>query len=80
MASAAARPLVTVQTLSSDMKTDQPTTVPLPHVMKAQKESSNPVIKHFTAYQKRISKEQRHQRKHHSKQKKMLKVKGGQKK
>ncbi|GJS22040.1 60S ribosomal protein L4 [Tanacetum coccineum] len=35
MASAAARPLVTVQTLSSDMKTDQPTTVPLPHVMKA---------------------------------------------
>ncbi|GJW09427.1 hypothetical protein Tco_1575254 [Tanacetum coccineum] len=35
------------------------------------KRKANPVIKHFTAYQKRISKEQRHQRKHHSKKKKV---------
>ncbi|GJR88108.1 hypothetical protein Tco_0212119 [Tanacetum coccineum] len=35
------------------------------------KRKANPVIKHFTAYQKRISKEQRHQRKHLSKKKKV---------
>ncbi|GAB2300555.1 60S ribosomal protein L4A [Dionaea muscipula] len=35
MAAAAARPLVTVQTLDSDMSTDSPLTVPLPDVVKA---------------------------------------------
>ncbi|XP_045806275.1 60S ribosomal protein L4-like [Trifolium pratense] len=35
MASAAARPLVTVQTLDSDMATDSPTTLPIPDVMRA---------------------------------------------
>ncbi|GJR17186.1 hypothetical protein Tco_0965713 [Tanacetum coccineum] len=35
------------------------------------KRKANPVIKHFKAYQKRISKEQRHQRKHLSKKKKV---------
>ncbi|WJX17253.1 60S ribosomal protein L4 [Trifolium repens] len=35
MASAAARPLVTVQALDSDMATDSPTTLPIPDVMRA---------------------------------------------
>nr|BAE71290.1 putative 60S ribosomal protein L1 [Trifolium pratense] len=35
MASAAARPLVTVQTLDSDMATDSPNTLPIPDVMRA---------------------------------------------
>ncbi|GJS50107.1 hypothetical protein Tco_0600228 [Tanacetum coccineum] len=35
------------------------------------KRKANPVIKHFKAYQKRISKAQRHQRKHLSKKKKV---------